>query len=71
MATVTSKEKTPPDKKQKSTKVDDTAPTETCDERKHWVEEHAYYMAESRGFMPGHELMDWYSSETAYLKESV
>ncbi len=27
-------------------------------ERKHWIEESAYFMAEARGFIPGYEKKD-------------
>ncbi len=28
-------------------------------ERKQWIEESAYFMAEARGFIPGYEQKDW------------
>ncbi len=35
------------------------------------VEEAAYYLAEKRGFMPGHELEDWFQAEQQVKKDSL
>jgi len=35
----------------------------TADERRRMICEAAYYLAERRGFQPGHELKDWLSAE--------
>jgi len=32
------------------------------------IEEAAYYLAEKRGFAPGHELEDWLQAEAQILK---
>ncbi len=32
------------------------------------IEEAAYYLAEKRGFSPGHELEDWLQAEAQILK---
>ena len=32
------------------------------------IAEAAYYLAEKRGFVPGHELEDWLRAETQILK---
>lgn len=34
------------------------------------VEEAAYYLAEKRGFMPGHELEDWIQAEAQVKKNN-
>ncbi len=34
------------------------------DRRHALIAEHAYYLAEQRGFEPGHELDDWLAAET-------
>lgn len=34
------------------------------DRRHALIAEHAYYLAEQRGFEPGHELDDWLTAET-------
>ena len=33
------------------------------EQRRHLIEETAYYMAEQRGFTPGHEMEDWLEAE--------
>ena len=33
------------------------------------IEEAAYYLAEKRGFEPGHEVEDWLQAETQILKK--
>jgi hypothetical protein len=35
-------------------------------ERKLWIEEAAYFMAEARGFSPGYEEKDWALAEKNY-----
>ena len=32
------------------------------------IEEAAYFLAEKRGFKPGHELMDWFQAEAQIKK---
>jgi hypothetical protein len=36
----------------------------TPEERHKWIAEAAYFMAEGRGFAPGHEVSDWLAAET-------
>jgi len=36
----------------------------TADERHRVISEAAYFIAESRGFAPGHEFSDWLAAET-------
>jgi hypothetical protein len=38
-------------------------PETSADERAHEIAEQAYYLAEARGFEPGHELEDWVAAE--------
>ena len=35
----------------------------TSDDRHKWIAEAAYFIAERRGFAPGHELSDWLAAE--------
>lgn len=39
--------------------------------RERWIAEAAYYKAQARGFVPGHELNDWFASEEEYRKMLV
>lgn len=34
--------------------------------REQWIKESAYFIAESRGFMPGSETEDWHTAVVAY-----
>lgn len=43
------------------------APPLTADEIRQMIEEAAYYLAEQRGFEPGHELDDWLLAEAQVL----
>lgn len=35
-------------------------------DREHWLQESAYYLAEARGFISGHEQNDWQTAEEKY-----
>ncbi len=39
--------------------------------RQQWISEAAYFNAEKRLFLPGHELNDWLDAEQAYIKMLV
>ena len=36
----------------------------SADERRLWIQTAAYFRAEHRGFVPGHEAADWLAAET-------
>jgi hypothetical protein len=38
-------------------------PRVPCDDQQRMIAEAAYFLAESRGFNPGHELEDWLTAE--------
>jgi hypothetical protein len=38
-------------------------PRVTAEERQQWIATAAYFMAQRRGFAPGHEASDWLAAE--------
>ncbi len=39
--------------------------------RQQWISDAAYYKAEARGFIPGHEHTDWLAAEQDYIEMLV
>lgn len=58
---------TSPDENRSSVEKEITAMKE---QTRLMVEEAAYYLAEKRGFMPGHELEDWFQAEAQVKKDN-
>jgi hypothetical protein len=52
-----------PEEAKKASKKPDVAQQITAEERWHMIAEAAYYIAEKRGFGPGHPADDWAAAE--------
>ncbi len=54
------------DSKKQKIETNDQQETLDSSERKLWIEEAAYFMAEARGFVPGHKEKDWALAENNF-----
>jgi hypothetical protein len=59
-----------PKSKSENPSVDRTGPRLTQAQHRSLVELTAYYLAEQRGFAPGHELEDWATAEILVVNRS-
>jgi hypothetical protein len=49
-------------------KIEDKSESLNDSNRNRWIKEAAYYMAETRGFIPGYEKRDWGLAEKEYAR---
>lgn len=52
--------------KRKAITAEGELETSNDTDREQWIKDSAYYLAESRGFTPGHEREDWNIAENKY-----
>lgn len=50
--------------------VTEAEPSLSAEDRHNWIATAAYYKAQERGFIPGHEMEDWLSAEAQALAET-